>query len=282
MTEALDGRHETALRNSEMRNSRCRGVAALAFSALAGIASARPDIPWDGFYFGAHVGDTLSSTCDHWALTGAIPNPGAATEISSLDCSNGGALVAGVNLGENFQFGRLVWGVGGDLDYSRANALTQSLKYSSAVPPPRGAYSFSNKSSPGGFAVIAPRIGYGGDTWLPYLTAGAIIAIGSHDSTLFYSPTGGTKPSASFDGGSNFSAVGWVSGAGVELGLNGAWAISAEYLHANFGKGSASTTNCVGSASSCAAFSGINFDTDHDGYRANIIRIGVTYWFDYW
>jgi opacity protein-like surface antigen len=268
--------------NFAMRSSPRRGAAALAFSVLAGMASARPDIPWDGFYFGAHVADALSSTCDRWALTGAILGPGTAAEMSGLDCSKGGALVAGVHLGENFQFGRLVWGVGGDLDYSHAKGNTQSLKYSGATPPPPGTYSFSNKSSPSGFVVIGPRVGYGGDTWHPYLTTGAIIAIGSHDSTLFYSPTGAARPSASFDGGPNFSTVGWVSGAGVELGLNGAWSISAEYLHANIAKGTASTTNCAGSASICAAFSGIDFQSNHDGYRANIKQIGVTYWFDYW
>jgi opacity protein-like surface antigen len=265
-----------------MRNSPRRCAAALAFFVLAGIASARPDIPWDGFYFGTHVGDALSSTCDQWALTGATLGTGTAAEIGGLDCSKNGALVAGLHLGENFQFGRLVWGVGGDLDYSRPKDNTQSLQYSGAIPPPPGAYSFSNKPNPSGFAVIGPRVGYGGDTWLPYLTTGAVIAIGSHDSTLFYSPTGGARPSASFDGGSNFSTVGWVSGAGVELGLNGAWSISAEFLHTNIAKGSAATTNCAGSASICAAFSGIYFDSGHDGYRASIIRIGVTYWFDYW
>jgi len=40
--------------------------------------------------------------------------------------------------------------------------------------------------------------------------------------------------------------------------------------------------NCSGSASKCAAFSGITLDSGHEGYSANIIRIGVTYWFDYW
>ena len=271
-----------AVRKPALRDSRCGCLAALAFSALAGVASARPDIPWDGFYFGAHVGDALSNTCDQWALTGATLNPATAADIGGLDCFKNGALIAGLHLGENFQFGRLVWGVGGDLDYSRAKGFTQLLKYSGAMPPPAGTYSFSSKASPGGFVVIGPRIGYGGDTWLPYVTAGAIITIGSHDSTLFYSPTGGARPSASFDGGSNFSTAGWVSGAGVELGLNGAWSISAEYLHANIAKGSASTTNCVGTASSCAVFSGISLDSNHDGYRANIVRIGVTYWFDYW
>src|SRR6185312_9185272 len=112
---------------------------------------------------------------------------------------------------------------------------------------------FSGKPSPSDFAIIGSRIGYGGDTWLPYVRAGAIIAIGSHDSALSYTPTGAAKPSNSFDGGSSFATVGWVSGAGFELGLNGAWSITAEYLHANLGRGSSSRVNCSGSTSTCAA-----------------------------
>ena len=64
--------------------------------------------------------------------------------------------------------------------------------------------------------------------------------------------------------------------------LNGAWSITAEYLHANFGKGSNSTTTCSGSVPACAAFSGISFDNIHEGFSANIVRVGITYWFGYW
>jgi outer membrane immunogenic protein len=259
-----------------------RWAAALAFSALARIAAARTDLPWDGFYFGGHVGDALGSACESWALTGAIFSPEVAAEFNHAGCPKIDSFEGGLQVGENFQSGRLVWGVGADLDYSRTKSPTQSLKYAGAIPPPSGTYSFASKSSPAGFAVIGPRIGYGGDTWLPFVRAGAIVAFGSHDSSLFYSPTGAAKPGDSFAGGSSFSTVGWASGAGFELGLNGAWSITAEYLHASLGRGSTSKTVCSGSASTCAGFSAITLDTIHAGYSANIIRVGMTYWFEYW
>jgi outer membrane immunogenic protein len=114
------------------------------------------------------------------------------------------------------------------------------------------------------------------------LRVGTILTAGSHNSTLFYTPTGATKPTASFSGGKDFSTTGWVAGGGFELGLNGAWSITAEYLYVNLGKGSYSTTACNGSAAVCAAFSGISFDNIHKGFSANIFRVGVTYWFGYW
>jgi outer membrane immunogenic protein len=258
-----------------------RSAVLLAMAAIASVASAKSDVPWDGVFAGVNAGEASSSTCNSRALKGATIAPAAALEFNNRDCSNNGALVGGVRIGENFQYKRLVLGVDADLDIWRAKEFNQSLKYSGVAPPP-GTYVYSGKPSPSGFAVIGPRIGYGGDTWLPYLEVGTIIAAGSHDSTLFYTPIGAKKPMASFGGGKDFSSTGWVAGGGFELGLNGAWSITAEYFHANFGKGSSSSTTCNGAVSACAAFSGISFDNNHEGFSANIFHVGITHWFGYW
>jgi outer membrane immunogenic protein len=228
-----------------------------------------------------NAGAASSSTCNRWTLHGTTIAPATAIEFNNRDCSNSSALVGGVRIGEHFQYKRLVLGVDADLDFWGAKKFNQSLKYSGAVPLP-GTYLYSDKPSPSGFAVIGPRIGYAGDTWLPYLRLGTIIAAGSHNSTLFYTPTGAKEPTASFSGGKNFSSTGWVAGGGFELGLNGAWSITAEYLHSNFGKGSTSRATCSGTAPTCATFSGISFDNIHEGFSAHIVRIGITYWFGYW
>jgi opacity protein-like surface antigen len=264
-----------------MTSLRSRFIVLLTLAAIAGVVSARTDIPWDGLYFGVNVGEASSNTCNSWALNGAMLDPSIASQFNNRDCSRSGALVGGVQIGENVQYKRLLLGVGADVDYWSAKDLNQSLIYSGEVPA-SGTYAFSGKLSPRGFAVIGPRIGYAGDTWLPYLRVGTILTAGSHNSTLYYTPTGETKPTVSFGGGKDFSTAGWVAGGGFELGLNGAWSITAEYLHANLGKGSNSTTTCNGSVAACAAFSGISFDNTHEGFSANIIRVGVTYWFGYW
>ena len=111
---------------------------------------------------------------------------------------------------------------------------------------------------------------------------GAIVDPGSRDSTLSYTPAGATKPAASFSGGKDFSSVGWAAGGGFELGLNGAWSITAEYLRANLGKGSNSATVCSGSVAACAAFAGDTLENVHEGLSENLFRIGITYWFGYW
>jgi outer membrane immunogenic protein len=185
-----------------------------------------------------------------------------------------------VQVGENFQFKRLVWGAGLDLDTAASNNTPHSVKVTGG-PAPLGDYVFSAQQRPNAFAIVGPRLGYAGDVWLPYLRAGAIIAGGSHNSALSFTPAGATTPSASLVGGKSFSTVGWVAGAGTEIGLNGPWSITVEYLHANLGKGSDATAVCSGSAAACAAFSGISFDSTHDRFTANLYRIGITYWFEY-
>lgn len=257
-----------------------RRVGLLAMISIAGAACAQSEYSWDGFYGGLNAGGASNSTCNGWSLDGATFDPTIAATFSNRTCPSNSTFVGGVQIGDNFQYKRLVWGFGAEFDDWSAKNHNQSLKYTGAVPPP-GTYVFSGKLSPSGFGVIGPRIGYAGDHWLPYLRLGTIITGGSHNSTLSYTPTGTTKPTASFSGGKNFTSTGWVAGGGVELVLSGPWSISAEYLHANLGNGSNSATTCSGTASACAAFSGVSLDSIHNSFTANMFRIGINYWFWY-
>ncbi len=252
----------------------------LALASITGVAHARSDMPWDGGYFGVNLGYPSTSNCNSWALSGAGIDGALASEFSNQNCS-AGALVGGVQFGENYQYKRLVLGVAADIDLWSAKQVNEFLKYSGAVPP-SGTYVFSSQQNPHAFAVAGPRVGYAGDLWMPYLRAGAVIAPSSRNSTLGYIPAGAAIPTASFSGGKAFSSAGWAAGGGFELGLNGAWSITAEYLHVSLGKGSDVATACSGTVAACAAFSGVSFDNIHEAFSANLFRIGVTYWFGYW
>ena len=248
---------------------------------VSGVALAQSQTPWDGTYFGVNAGASSTKGCGAWTQTGAGPPLSGAVTVSDQRCAGGDRFLGGVQFGENFQYKRFVWGLGLDLDASASANATQSVKNPN-VPPPTGSYVFSGKEGPSDFAVVGPRLGYAGSLWLPYLRGGAIIAGGSRNSVLSFTPSGAAKPSASFIGGRAFSTVGWAAGAGTEIGFNGPWSISLEYLRVNLGKGSETTAACSGSAASCAAFSGISFDSMHGGFTANMYRIGITYWFAYW
>jgi outer membrane immunogenic protein len=253
----------------------------LALTSVVGVASARPDMPWDGNYLGANLGDATNSSCNSWSLSGTAFDAGTAAAFSNRVCNTGGAMVGGVQFGQNVQHGRLVLGIAADIDYWSSKDLSQAQNFA-GVTAPAGTYVFSSKRNPNWLAVIGPRMGYAGNIWMPYLKAGGVIAPGSHNSSLTYIPTGSPVATASFEGGKDFSTFGWAAGGGFELALKGAWSITAEYLHVALGKGSDSTTTCSGTASACAPFAGITFENTHEGFSANIIGLGVTYWFGYW
>ena len=131
-------------------------------------------------------------------------------------------------------------------------------------------------------SIISARFGYAGNEWQPYLRAGGVLAGGSQNASITYVPEAGTRSTAAFVGGRSFSSTGWAAGGGVDVGLHGPWSISAEYLRVQLGKGSSSTASCSGSAANCAAFTGISLDNSHKAFSANLVRISINYWFDYW
>lgn len=248
----------------------------LALILTAGVASAQSATPWDGFYLGASLGGENTKVCSISTLSGTNIDP---TTTTLSGCSSGG-LVGGLQFGENIQIHKLVFGIGADLVISEAKNDNSSLQFVGAAPPP-GTYSLSGRWSPKDFAIIGGRFGYGGSLIFPYLKVGAIVT-GSQSGTLAYTPTGTTTPIASFGGGKNFNSTGWAAGAGAEIGLNGAWSISAEYLRMSLGKESSPTTTCAGATSACSPFAGVSLETTHNTFTANVIRVGINYWFNYW
>ena len=243
---------------------------------MAGLVLAQNAAPWDGFYLGASLGDENTKVCSTSTLVGANIDPSTATFSG---CSSGG-LVGGLQFGENIQIKRVVIGIGADVVFSQAKNDNSTLNFVGPAPP-AGTYTLSGKFGPKDFAIISGRIGYGGNLIFPYVRAGAVLT-SSQSSNLSYIPSGTTAPVASFNGGKNFDSTGWAAGAGAEIGLNGAWSISAEYLRMNLGKGSTSLATCSGAASACSAFVGVSLETAHSAYTTNVIRIGVNYWFNYW
>ena len=103
----------------------CRSVPFLALASVVGVASAQSDNPWNGFYAGANAGGTRINACTRSTLNGATTDSASATGFSN--CPSGG-LVGGVQIGEDFQTKRLVWGIGADLDAWSAKDDNRSLK----------------------------------------------------------------------------------------------------------------------------------------------------------
>ncbi len=259
-----------------MRKPKALRCAALALTMIAGAASAQSDNPWNGISAGINAGEVRNGACVSGTLNAGL----VATDFNQI-CPSGGSFVWGGQIADDFQYKKFVLGFSADLDLGSAKSQSLSATAGGAAPP-AGTYTLSGKLNPNTFGFLGMRVGFASLQWLPYLKVGALITSGSHNSTLSYTPAGAVKPTVSFNGGKNFSSAGWAAGGGVEYGFNGPWSISLEYLRANLGKGSDSTATCSGPAAACAEFSGVTFDTSHNSFKADIIRIGVNYWFDYW
>ena len=151
-------------------------------------ATAQSETPWSGASLGVDLGELSSHACSAWA-----------SPLSRQICSTGGHFTGGVQLGENFQFKRVLWGFGLDLDTASSKNPTLSVKAAGDTQP-AGIYTFSGRQTPNGFAIAAPRLGYAGDLWQPYLRAGALIASGAGKSSIAFTPAGAKMPNVSFDG----------------------------------------------------------------------------------
>lgn len=256
-----------------------RLLVVLALCAAARIAAASQSLPWDGLNFGLNLGSASGGPCGRWALAGV--GAAAAADVLDTYCAHGGAFSGGLEVGDEVQIKRLVVGLEAELDYWGKKRIEQSLKAAGPAPP-AGGYSFSTEQDPSGFLLIAPRVGFAAGPFLPYLKAGALVPFGGRDSALFYTPEGAASPRASFSGVQSFSSAGWAAGAGVELGLNGALTVRAEYLRASLGGASSSLSGCRGTAAACAPLAGLSLESDRGSYGAHLVRIAFTYYFDFW
>ncbi len=183
-----------------------------------------PPYNWTGFYFGINGGGAFGSSS--WDRTG------------SRDVSGG---LVGSTLGYNYQIGRAVLGVEGDIDWA-------DIDGSSTNACPAGC-----KTSNTWLSTVRGRIGYAADRFMPYVTGGA--AFGSIvASTPGFAQTG-------------VNNTGWTLGGGLEAALAGNWTAKVEYLYVDLG------------SFNCGLNCGAGLVTDNVSFHTNILRAGVNYKF---
>jgi outer membrane immunogenic protein len=185
---------------------------------------APPAYDWSGFYAGANGGGGWGHSWWSANATG-IGVPGAQV---------------GGTAGYNFQIGKAVLGVEGDIDWS-------GLRGNSTSPGcPAGC-----TTSDTWLSTVRGRVGYAFDRVMPYVTGG--LAVGDIRAA-----------SPGLPGGDATNA-GWTLGAGLEIALPGNWTAKAEYLRVDLG-----SFNCTG----CGAV-----PPDNVSLQENIFRAGVNYRF---
>jgi len=186
-----------------------------------------PAYSWTGFYAGINGGYGWGSS------TWNIPATGR------FDTSGG---LVGGTLGYNYQFGQVVAGLEGDIDWADINGTTTT-----ACP-------LGCKTSDDYLGTFRGRLGFAADRFLPYFTGGLAF--------------GDIKASSPGLAGVDNTNAGWTLGGGIEMSLVGNWTAKAEYLYVDLGR-----TSC---GTACGAAAGV---TANVSFHTNLIRGGVNYRF---
>jgi outer membrane immunogenic protein len=179
---------------------------------------------WSGFYIGASAGAA-------WTDNTIIDHDGFAAEgqlghQTHYDRTGG---IFGGQAGYNWQSGRVVFGLEGDLSYVSANGSNNRLDPEGLDETVRGKYAW--------LGTIRGRLGITVDRALIYATGGVAFARLKDSVTDF--DDNDPPPGVHFDADDSFSAtrtrVGWVVGGGVEYAFAPSWTLRVEGLYMDLG-----------------------------------------------
>lgn len=207
-------------------------LAAAALLAAAGFApgARAADVfatghDWSGFYLGVNggIGWNDSSVASDFDFQGQ--------QVQSLvDQIDGdqSAYTGGAMLGYNLQFGHLVLGAEGELDYLGFNTNDSTLRNLDAYSATKDV---SLEAS--WYGTLRGRAGVAALGILLYGTGG--IAYGNMQASASVNATDiATGESVKWDGSSDSTNWGWVAGAGVEYGISNV-SLGLEYLYVDLG-----------------------------------------------
>jgi outer membrane immunogenic protein len=180
-----------------------------------------PVFTWTGFYIGANVGAAITQDSLYNAVAiGGFPTPFGGGGIALGNGITTGILGGG-QLGYNYQVGRFVFGVEGEIEANGTNAHFATH--------PDGAQQ-DWKAQGDYIATVAARLGFviHQDT-LVYIKGG-----GAWDQTKYN--VGTTEPGGfGFNPGLSVSRSGYVLGFGAEYAITQNWTAKIEYEYMDFG-----------------------------------------------
>jgi outer membrane immunogenic protein len=222
---------------------------------------------WTGFYIGANVGYGWGKTNDDVSY---LPDPGSfgAAPFSSSASLKG--VLGGVQLGYNWQFQQVVFGLEADIDAAgiKGDPYTQPLANNAGVPNPTWFQSAHQEVD--WLGTVRARLGFTPvDRALFYVTGGLAYGQVKTNSHTAFDPN---PPTQYFESNSVWKA-GWTVGAGVEWAVFDNWTAKAEYLHYDLG-----SQDLVANP---AAPNGPFAVTNHWTTRGDLVRVGLNYRFGY-
>lgn len=187
----------------------------------APLAAAPVAYNWTGFYLGGYAGTTWGAF--DWTFVVPPVFARVSPDIAGV--------LAGGQVGYNYQIGSTVIGIEGDLGWSNA-------KGARFCPDAVLAFFFTCENHMDRLATVTGRLGYAWERLLVYGKAGVAAANVTErvsfnsDSQPLIPPFVAPVPSAP---SVSRTPVGWTLGAGFEVGLTPNWSAKAEYLYYDLG-----------------------------------------------
>jgi outer membrane immunogenic protein len=215
-----------------------------------------PECNWTGFYIGVNVGGEWGHSEDsdfEWNF--GVPNGFDGPKPWGYDQSG---VIAGGQVGYNFQWNWLVLGIEGDFGYMDVDGC-------GTEPGSPGGDTFGCTNSDF-YTTIRGRIGFAWGHWLFYGTGGGI-GLNLEKSATDNCDTGACGGGLMHGSQEDFQ-WGYAAGGGIEYMIGCHWTIRAEYLRFEIDRDDFHTTDTGGVH--------YKFDGDTEG---NIVRAALNYKF---
>src|SRR5262245_51695990 len=217
-----------------------------------------PVFNWTGFYLGAHAGwgwgDTDSTILE--ANNNLFPQ-------GSVNTQEFDGVIAGGQIGYNYQMGQWVLGVEGDMSWSD---LHGSNRHEGILLANRHTVTDVNVNW---IATVTGRLGFVAGPALFYAKGGAAFADFESTTNSFVTSTGVVNQTLS---GSE-TRTGWVVGGGIEYAFGNNWSIKGEYNFLDFG-----TERVTRSGTNFATNTPVTAFRDNDTH-IQLVKFGINYRF---
>ena len=247
-------------------------IAGFSLATLSGVPALAADMPlkapplpvvaatnWSGFYLGIVAGGEIADTSTDFVFAGIPGLAGTPTRVSP----NGSGGLVGAEAGYNYQIGKFVGGVEGDIDYARISGQGTSVS-------PSGFFMAPTQQKINLVGTVRGRVGFlATNDLLIFATGGA--AFGDVSMTTAFVPTGilggNCTNSSCGNGAVSATKVGATVGGGLEYAVSNRITVKAEYLFVDLGH--TSTTFPLTLAVSLMAA--------NSSYQEHIVRAGLNF-----
>jgi outer membrane immunogenic protein len=253
------------------------GSAQAADMAVKAMPPPAPIWNWTGFYIGGNVGGIWNDTRNDiyptgCFLTNVACGGGPAANPIRTDTSHFGQsrFTGGGQVGYNWQSGRFVGGVEGDINWTGLNETLATVK--TLTPPLVGLMAHAEIMKQDWVATLRGRAGFTvTPAFLLYATGGLAFAHVQTGAAVAFSAT-----TDAYAGATDETRVGWTIGGGGEWMIAPKWSVKAEYLYIDLGK-LGTNQPCITAV--CAAFAPPpSYQADYH-IREHIARVGLNYHF---